>query len=333
MGVLALYYLSTFIPLLPIQLQYVLWPAYWILQGGVMTGLWVVAHECGHRAFSDSILVCDIVGWILHSFLLVPYHAWRISHGKHHISTGNMDRDEVFVPLRSSDYYKNNKHSINYEPPSAIFMIIETVIFFLVGWFIYLTTHASGRDYGKKTNHFLPSSPLFAPQDYWHVIISNVGIVGMISLLVYASVYISFSWMVFSYFVPYLIVNFWLLLYTYMHHTDVSLPHYPNESWQWLMGALATVDRDYGFLWNTLHHNIGNTHVLHHLFSKIPHYHAMEATEAIKPILGDYYFESKEPILSGLYKNMKNCKYVDDAPGNTTFWFSDRPVPVSKKSN
>lgn len=39
-----------------------------------MTGLWVVAHECGHRAFSDSELICDVVGLILHSALLVPYH-------------------------------------------------------------------------------------------------------------------------------------------------------------------------------------------------------------------------------------------------------------------
>lgn len=45
-------------------------------QGGIMTGLWVVAHECGHRAFSDSDLICDVVGLILHSALLVPYHRY-----------------------------------------------------------------------------------------------------------------------------------------------------------------------------------------------------------------------------------------------------------------
>jgi len=279
-----------------------------------------------------TVIVCDVVGWILHSFLLVPYHAWRISHGKHHISTGNMERDEVFIPPKSSLYFKNSK-DIPYEPPSSLYIIVEGVIFFLIGWFLYLTSHISGRDYGKRAKQFSPSSPSFSPRDYWLIIISNVGIVGMISLLVAASVYISFSWMVFSYFIPYLIVNFWLLLYTYMHHTDAALPHYPNESWQWLMGALATVDRDYGFLWNTLHHNIGNTHVLHHLFSKIPHYHAMEATKAIKPILGDYYFESNESILLSLYKNMKTCRFVDDAPGCKVFWFNERPVRVSTKKD
>jgi len=58
------------------------------VQGSVGTGVWVVAHECGHYAYSDSKLVCDSVGLVLHSILLVPYHSWRISHAKHHRSTG-----------------------------------------------------------------------------------------------------------------------------------------------------------------------------------------------------------------------------------------------------
>jgi omega-6 fatty acid desaturase (delta-12 desaturase) len=28
----------------------------------------------------------------------VPYHSWRITHAKHHASTGHMTQDQVFVP-------------------------------------------------------------------------------------------------------------------------------------------------------------------------------------------------------------------------------------------
>lgn len=28
----------------------------------------------------------------------VPYHSWRITHGKHHASTAHMTQDQVFVP-------------------------------------------------------------------------------------------------------------------------------------------------------------------------------------------------------------------------------------------
>lgn len=47
------------------------------------------------------------MGLILHSFVLVPYHSWRISHGKHHAATGHMSRDEVFVPATRSEKCAN----------------------------------------------------------------------------------------------------------------------------------------------------------------------------------------------------------------------------------
>lgn len=37
------------------------------------------------------------------SRLGVPYHSWRITHGKHHAATGHMDQDQVFVPSTRSE--------------------------------------------------------------------------------------------------------------------------------------------------------------------------------------------------------------------------------------
>lgn len=42
--------------------------------------------------------------------------------------------------------------------------------------------------------------------------------------------------------------------------------------------------RSYGIL-DSVFHNIADTHVAHHLFSYMPHYHAAEATEAIKKVI------------------------------------------------
>lgn len=47
------------------------------------------------------------------------------------------------------------------------------------------------------------------------------------------------------------------------------------QEWSYLRGGLTTVDRDYGWF-NNIHHDIG-THVIHHLFPQIPHYHLVEA--------------------------------------------------------
>ena len=44
-------YAATYIshPALPAWAPYLLWPVYWVLQGLVWTGLWVLAHEAGHQ--------------------------------------------------------------------------------------------------------------------------------------------------------------------------------------------------------------------------------------------------------------------------------------------
>lgn len=91
---------------LPEWSPYVLWPIYWFIQGAVMTGVWVLAHECGHQSFSESEVANNIVGTVCHSLLLVPYHSWRITHGRHHNNTGSCENDEVFAPSTRADWAK-----------------------------------------------------------------------------------------------------------------------------------------------------------------------------------------------------------------------------------
>ena len=59
---------------LPLELWALpLWVLYACAQGTVATGCWVVAHECGHNAFSDSPALTDAVGYVLHSALMVRH--------------------------------------------------------------------------------------------------------------------------------------------------------------------------------------------------------------------------------------------------------------------
>jgi omega-3 fatty acid desaturase (delta-15 desaturase) len=79
---------------------------------------------------------------------------------------------------------------------------------------------------------------------------------------------------------------------TYLHHhgpedAAMKMPWYRGEEWSYLRGGLTTLDRDYG-IFNKIHHNI-ETHVVHHLFPQIPHYHLVEATKAAKEVMGPYY--------------------------------------------
>ena len=87
------------IPTCPIDaLRPALWFAYACAQGTVATGMWVVAHECGHGAFSDSKVLQDAVGYVLHSLLLVPYFSWQRSHAVHHSRTNHLTEGETHCP-------------------------------------------------------------------------------------------------------------------------------------------------------------------------------------------------------------------------------------------
>ena len=59
------------------------------------------------------------------------------------------------------------------------------------------------------------------------------------------------------------------VMITLLQHTHLSLPHYDDKEWDWLRGALCTVDRSYGPFLNVMHHHIADTHVAHHLFSQV----------------------------------------------------------------
>ena len=104
---------------------------------------------------------------------------------------------------------------------------------------------------------------------------------------------------------PYCVVNMWLTGYTWLQHSDETVPHYDEQAWDWMKGALGTIDRNYPNFINTLHYNIGSTHVLHHLFSYLPHYNAYEATLYLKQFLGYAYRYDERPVWRSLLEISK----------------------------
>lgn len=312
------------------------------LLGVVCTGLWVIGHECGHRGFADSEFINDAVGLIVHSALLVPYFAWQLSHKRHHSNTGSIEHDEVFVPrLATSDQIAKKKKlaagglheemGFIEQTKSTLHRMFFICVMLGAGWPAYLVSNVTGNksyDLHAWVNHFFPSSPIFTTGSPWDataqklIVLSDVTLFAMLGLLYKFIQMTSFTYFIYIYFIPYLIVNLFLVLITYLQHTDLYLPHYTDGEWDWLRGALATVDRDYGFL-NFMFHNITDTHVVHHIFSTMPHYHAMEATEAVKPMLGEYYRYDSTPITVALWNSYRDCNevYPDETqPG--VHWYS-----------
>ncbi|XP_068647533.1 delta(12)-fatty-acid desaturase FAD2-like [Aristolochia californica] len=313
---------SHLIPLIPSgPLRLVAWSLYWVMQGCVLTGVWVIAHECGHHAFSDYSWLDDTVGLILHSALLVPYFSWKYSHRRHHSNTGSMERDEVFVPKPKSQVAWFSKYLNN--PPGRFLILFASLT---VGWPLYLAFNVSGRKYDRFACHFDPYGPIYNDRERLQILVSDAGVLAVLWGLSRFAAVRGLAWVVCMYGVPLLIVNGFLVLITYLQHTHAALPHYDSSEWDWLRGALATVDRDYGIL-NKVFHHITDTHVAHHLFSTMPHYHAMEATKAIKPILGEYYHRDGTPVYKAMWREARECVYVEADDGSQDkgiFWYRNK---------
>lgn len=322
--------------------SWLIFPMYWWWQGVFMTGVWVIAHECGHQAFSPWKRVNDAFGLVLHSALLVPYHSWRITHGQHHKHTNHLDEDQVFVPLTKEEY--NQTHGIIVEngvrkyrlalleameesPLGDLFGIFRM---FTIGWWAYLLWNISGQQYGKGANHYNPKAPMFSRREYWDIVVSDIGIFVAFGVLITCAYKFGITNVLKYYFLPYMIVNMWLVLITYLQHSDPAIPHYTPKEFNFVRGALCSVDRDYG-VYNILHHHIGDTHVAHHLFSQMPFYHAQEATEAIRKVLGDYYVRDDTNVWEAVRRSWAYCKFVDPADGDIMYYHSYKMEHLAAK--
>jgi acyl-lipid omega-3 desaturase len=272
------------------------YPVFWLIQGTLFWSLFVVGHDCGHGSFSKSKGLNNLIGHLSHTPILVPFHGWRISHRTHHANTGNIDTDESWYPVTQSKYEAMPWYE-------KLFRFYAP----LLAYPIYLFRRSPDREGGS---HFSPTSPLFRPSEKWDILTSTVLWISMIGCLGALTYQFGWIFLVKFYLVPYLIFVMWLDLVTFLHHTEADIPWYRGKDWYFLKGALSTIDRDYGFI-NSIHHDIG-THVAHHIFSNMPHYHLKTATEAIKPILGNYYRISHEPIWKSFFKSYWVCHFVPD---------------------
>ncbi|PMD40173.1 putative Delta(12) fatty acid desaturase [Hyaloscypha variabilis F] len=328
-----IYLAVTYIPLLPnVYLRFAAWVAYTTVQGFVFTGIWILAHECGHGGFSKHKKLNYTMGLIMHSFLLVPFHSWRISHSQHHKATGNIDKDTAFVPHTRESWVKANfgqsaKASMiefaELAEDSPIAALWHDIVHQVFGWPGYLLCNLTGQKYqgqkGLKISHFYfgEDSVFFKKSELPLIMLSDLGVAIMIAGLVVAG-QIFGSWNVIVLWgVPWLWVNNWIAVaITFLQHTDASMPHYDNKTWTFARGATATIDRDLGFIDTHLFHDIIGTHVCHHLVSTIPFYHAGEASIHIKRVMGQHYkADVKTGFWTAFWKNQRTCKFVEETAG------------------
>jgi len=313
------------------------WMAYWFWQSVAWGGFWTLAHEACHSNFSTHYLGNYTMGYILHSFLLVPHFAWRSTHLQHHKYTNSLEHDENFVPYtreRLALPEEEKATAMDYEEilgEAPLFILIRLVMMQILGWPSYLFFNTMGAEaYPPGTNHFSPYSPLFKPKERALIVLSDIGIIAMSFVLFRWTQVVGCANFLKLYLIPWLITNHWIVMLTYLQHSDPTIPHYRAGEWNWLRGGLATIDRPLlGWIGRFFLHNISHDHVAHHLFPTIPFYNQPQVTEAIKPVLKEDYCYDGTNTFKALYRSFERCAFVENEGG--ILFYKDRMGNVSRE--
>ena len=89
--------------------MYALLPvSYWLVlplipvAAGFVVRIFIIQHDCGHRAFFVSRRANDLVGYICSLATLTPYPSWRRQHAGHHGVWNDLDRRDSGADIYSA---------------------------------------------------------------------------------------------------------------------------------------------------------------------------------------------------------------------------------------
>ena len=156
-----------------------------------------------------------------------------VRHQKHHKNTGNIDRDEVFMPIRKK--FQNIFYLQDYRNLANIYFG------FGAAWFLYLLFGYTPNN--RFLYHFWPYHSVF----YSH----KKEILGShffyaLSLMA-LSIWIQkagFFYVLMMYGIPLTIFAFWIVLTTFLHHNERNSVHwFSGNKWTYVKGNLSSFDR------------------------------------------------------------------------------------------
>lgn len=243
-------------------------PLAWLWAGTAVTGLFVIAHECGHRLFSDRRWVNDLVGHLVTLPMLYPFHSWRILHDWHHKHTNQLNIDNAWSPYEPADYASMN--------PALRWTYRQ-----FRGWAWWL---ASVAHWGKLHFDWRPLAGKQRAQMRFSVLL----VLGFAAVAAPTLVWTLGLWGVVKYWLmPWLIFHFWLSTFTLVHHTALDVPFTPVAHWDAAIAQLlGTIHCDYPFWVEFLCHDI-NVHIPHHVSTAIPSYNLRMAHKSLRENWGE----------------------------------------------
>jgi acyl-lipid omega-6 desaturase (Delta-12 desaturase) len=250
-------------------------PALWFVAGTAGWGLYVIGHECGHDSFSDNRKLNRVVGHLMLTPFLYPFHSWRLLHNRHHANTNSIERDINWRPLPMVVYRKLPWRS------RSVYRLVRTVFWWAGTLYEWATMAFDLRRFQEG-------------RDRRHVRFSIV-IVALYAALFFPALFSSAGlWGLVKYWVmPWLVAHGWFSTITLTHHTHPQIPFLEKRRWSPVGANLTmTIYCRYPRWAELLSHDI-TVHIPHHVAPSIPFHQLRRAHSALRERWPDLVRETR----------------------------------------
>lgn len=279
-----------------------------LILGTLFLSLFIIAHDCGHRSFSKSKKVCDTVGHISASFMLWPYHVWRLSHDNHHRSTHHAKKEIAWRPFTLKNYAKATPFQRAFYRATRTWALPFSSYVF-TGYFFKEALKGRRSRYWKKEElgqvRFSVVVCILATIAHVAGSIMAGGLYGFICLFI----------------IPQTVFQMWLSIYTYFHHTTPERTYLPEGEWSMGKGQLeGSIHVKYPKVIEWFHHDL-NWHVPHHVCVSIPHYNLRKAHSYLKKAYPASVLETTLSF-SMVREAQKTCQLISGRDVGEVDWIS-----------
>jgi omega-6 fatty acid desaturase (delta-12 desaturase) len=247
------------------------WALYLLLlvpAAGLLVRLFLIQHDCGHRAFLPNRSANDWLGRALSIITITPYDYWRDNHAIHHATSGHLGRRGIgdVDTLTVAEYLdRSPKAQGRYR------FYRHPLVMFGIGPF-YLFVLQNRLPFGAMRNGWLPWVSTMGTTA--GVIAAGVLMTWVVGLQAFLIVHVPIVMVGAA-------VGVWLF---YVQHQFENTYWAENDTWNARCAALhgsSHYDLPLVLRWFTA--NIGVHHV-HHLSSQIPYYRLQKVLRDHPPL-------------------------------------------------
>lgn len=277
-----------------------------ILNGFLLSRIFIIQHDCGHSSFTKSKTANEIIGTVSSIFTLIPYRYWARNHNFHHAHNGQLEYSDIGdVEVMTTEQYA----ALDWKGKIYYRVYRNPLYLFTIGGFIYVVIY----------NRFA-----FVNSDYFKTVRKNVNI----SNALFIGTYALFAWILGP--ERFLVVQFtnlfffgiYALWFFYIQHQYEYIFKSGRENWNYVVAAVK--GSTYYKLPRVFHWLSGNIayHHIHHLSPAIPNYNLRRCHvenpvfekytntitfwQSLKTLRSNLWDESQQKMISfGEYKRRK----------------------------